>query len=476
MKKIALLAVGALAMLPVVSCEDSSSAGASLVQDEVEIVMDSAFTVSGRPVSNDLVQSRTILQLLGSIKAGGYGTFSSDIVCQYMPAANIDTFGVKADYIDSVKLELCMYQSAFAGDSTVPMGLKVYMLNKQLPSPIYSDFDPSGYYDASSPLGGATYSALLDGAEIATDANGVLYKSIYVDLPREIGLKLYDLFLNSPQTLQSPQAFAKWFPGLYIANSFGSGRVTRINSNRINVYYHSVHKITDETNPRDTTLYHVSSYMGVTPEVISNNNISYTMSDDLKTMAQDGETILVGPTGYDVEFTFPAQDILDKYYSQSGSLAVINALNFSIPVKTIDNDYGLLPPPYILMVKKSQKDKFFATTQINDNLSSFYATYDSSTQSYSFSSMRDYIIDLVKKGEVTSDDVEFVICPVQVSFYSNASSSSLYGYYYGYYGYNTTSMQVSTITPYVTEPVMTILDLDNAKIDFTFSKQTLGGK
>ncbi len=304
----------------------------------------------------------------------------------------------------------------------------------------------------------------------------MLYKSIYVDLPREIGLKLYDLFLNSPQTLQSPQAFAKWFPGLYIANSFGSGRVTRINSNRINVYYHSVHKITDETNPRDTTLYHVSSYMGVTPEVISNNNISYTMSDDLKTMAKDGETILVGPTGYDVEFTFPAQDILDKYYSQSGSLAVINALNFSIPVKTIDNDYGLLPPPYILMVKKSQKDKFFATTQINDNLSSFYATYDSSTQSYSFSSMRDYIIDLVKKGEVTSDDVEFVICPVQVSFYSNSSSSSLYGYYYGYYGYNTTSMQVSTITPYVTEPVMTILDLDNAKIDFTFSKQTLGGK
>ena len=177
-----------------------------------------------------------------------------------------------------------------------------------------------------------------------------------------------------------------------------------------------------------------------------------------------------------MEFTFPAQDILDKYYSQSGSLAVINALNFSIPVKTIDNDYGLLPPPYILMVKKSQKDKFFATTQINDNLSSFYATYDSSTQSYSFSSMRDYIIDLVKKGEVTSDDVEFVICPVQVSFYSNSSSSSLYGYYYGYYGYNTTSMQVSTITPYVTEPVMTILDLDNAKIDFTFSKQTLGGK
>ena len=475
MKKIAFFAVGLLSMLAVVSCEDSSSAGASLVQDEVEIVMDSAFTVSGRPVSNDLVQSRTILQLLGSVKADGYGVLSSDIVCQYMPASSIDTLGVKADYIDSVKLELCMYRGAFAGDSTVRLGLQVYLLNKQLPSPIYSDFDPTGYYDSSKPLGGTTYSALIDGADISTDGNGAIYKSIYVDLPREIGLKLYDLFLNSPQTLQTPQAFAKWFPGLYIANSFGSGRVTRINSNRINVYYHSVHKINDEKNPRDTTLYHVSSYMGVTPEVISNNNITYQMSSDLQSMAQEGETILVGPTGYDVEFTFPARDILDKYYSQSGSLAVINGLNFSIPAKDISNDYGLLPPPYILMVKKSQKDKFFATTQINDNLSSFYAIYDSNTKSYKFSSMRDYIVDLVKKGEVTDDDVEFVICPVQVSFYTTGSSNSYYGYYYGY-GYGSTSTQVSTITPYVTEPVMAILDLDNAKIDFTFSKQTLGGK
>lgn len=471
MNKIALLAIAALLSIVVTSCEDSVTAGGSLVQDDVEIVMDSTFSVTGRPVNNNLVQSRTILQLLGSINADGYGKLSSDIVCQYMPASTIDTLGVKADYIDSVKLELCMYKGAFAGDSTVPMGLKVYMLNKNLPSPIYSDFNPEGYYDPSSPIGGVIYSALLDGADIAVDDDGALYKSIYVTLPREIGLKLYDLFLNSPQTLQTPQAFAEWFPGLYIANSFGSGRVTRINSNRINVYYHSVHRIDDETNPRDTTLYHVSSYMGVTPEVISNNNIRYEMSAELKALADEGESVIVGPTGYDVEFTFPARDILAKYHSQSGALAVINQLNFSIPVKNITNDYGLNPPPYILMVKKSMKNKFFDSIQVNDDLSSFYAVYNSSTQSYDFSTMRNYIVDLSKKDVVTDDDVEFVLCPVLVSFYANASSSYYYGYYYS--SYSTTSTQVSTITPYVTEPVMTILDLDNAKIDFTFSKQTL---
>lgn len=69
-----------------------------------------------------------------------------------------------------------------------------------------------------------------------------------------------------------------------------------------------------------------------------------------------------------------------------------------------------------------------------------------------------------------AEDEEFVICPVLVSYFPANSSSSYYSYYYGY---NTTSQTVSSITPYVTEPVMGKLDFDNAKIKFSFSKQTL---
>ena len=174
MKKLALLSAGVIATLSVISCDESTStAGGSLVEDEVEIVIDSNFTVSGRPVSNDLVQSRTVLQLLGNLDAKGYGNLRSDIVCQYMPSSYVDTFYVKPDYIDSVKLVLSMYKDGFAGDSVVPMGLTVYELNKQLPSPIYSDFTPDGYYDPSAPIGSTSYSALIDGAEdIGADSEG----------------------------------------------------------------------------------------------------------------------------------------------------------------------------------------------------------------------------------------------------------------------------------------------------------------
>lgn len=199
--------------------------------------------------------------------------------------------------------------------------------------------------------------------------------------------------------------------------------------------------------------------------------MAYKMSPKLKALADEGESILVGPLGYDVEFKFPAREIFKRYKEQAGELAIVNSLSFSIPATAIENDYDIAPPPYILMVKKSEKEKFFSALNVNDNLSSFYASYNSTTGTYNFSSMLNYINDIIKKGEVTAEDEEFVICPVNISYYPSSSSSNYYSYYY--YGYSTTTNTISSISPYVTEPVMVKLDFDNAEIDFTFTRQTL---
>ncbi|MCM1077262.1 MAG: DUF4270 domain-containing protein [Bacteroides sp.] len=473
MKKTILLSAALVAAMAVASCDETASTtGSSLVQDEVEIIIDSAFTVSGRAVSNDLVQSRTVLQLLGKIDAQGYGALTSDIVCQYMPSSYIDTVGVTPDYIDSVKLVLTMYKDGFAGDSVVPMGVSVYPLTTELTSPIYSDHNPAGTYDSSKLLGSTTYSGLIDGAEgVGADNSGHIYKDIFITLPRQIGVDLYNEFKTNPSTFSTPQQFSKWFPGLYIANSFGAGRVTRIVSNMINVYYRSKQPIPDTDPQRDTILHGTGTYLAVTPEIITNNNITYTMSEVLRQRANAGEAILVGPIGYDVEFRFPAAEVIRRYKEQSNPLSVVNSLSLSIPVDGISNDYGLNPPPYILLVKKTDKSKFFSGTQLNDDVSSFYASYNSATKSYTFSAMRDYIMDLMDKDSVTAEDEEFVICPALVSFFTSSSNNS---YWNIYNGYNSTSTQVSSITPYVTEPVMGKLNFDKAKIVFTFTKQILG--
>ncbi len=85
--------------------------------------------------------------------------------------------------------------------------------------------------------------------------------------------------------------------------------------------------------------------------------------------------------------------------------------------------------------------------------------------------MRDYILALAEKGEVTDDDMDFTICPVTVGFERNSSSSNYSYYYYYYYTPETTTLTVASVTPYVNKPSMGLLELDKAKIVFTYSVQ-----
>ncbi|MDE6131567.1 MAG: DUF4270 domain-containing protein, partial [Muribaculaceae bacterium] len=79
------------ALLLLGACDQTSNIGQSVIDENIDIVIDSAFTVSGSSVRNDKVQSRTLTQLLGDIDISGYGTVNSYFVSQFMPAANIET-------------------------------------------------------------------------------------------------------------------------------------------------------------------------------------------------------------------------------------------------------------------------------------------------------------------------------------------------------------------------------------------------
>lgn len=47
-------------------------------------------------------------------------------------------------------------------------------------------------------------------------------------------------------------------------------------------------------------------------------------------------------------------------------------------------------------------------------MSSFTASYDATNKQYKFSSMRSYIMQLLDKSEITDEDVEFTIIPVEL--------------------------------------------------------------
>lgn len=446
------------AVLALAACDNSTNIGSTIIEDEITIVADSAFTITGQSKVNNVIQSRTVTQLLGSIDAGDYGHLSSDFVTQFMPSARINTDGM---IIDGMTLNLSIPRATgYVGDTLVPMGLEVFRLTKSLPYPIYSNFyeDVADYYDASAPIASKVYNFNTLGCSDTLQARS--YITIPVELPKELAQELIDIYKADSTTYLIPEQFAQKFPGLYVRNTYGNGRVVKIGATVMTVNYHVDGK-TDAG--KDTIYYRAGNYYAVSPEIITNNNIRYNMSDAMQSRLDAGEHLLVAPTGIETEIHFPVNDILASYLEGAGKLAVVNSLSFSLPVDTIANGFGITPPPYILMVQSNKKDEFFAKNLITDNLTSFLGTYNSAYNRYDFPDMRSYLIERLGNGAATEAESTFTLTPVSVETETNSSN----------YYYSTATTTVSAIVPYVETPVMAKILLDKAKIILSYSKQTI---
>lgn len=463
-----------LISLGLCSCTDDTI-GNSISDIHSAIVEDSSFVLQGKSLRNSHLRSRSDIQLLGKVNATGYGILSSDVVSQFMPTTTIDTVGVHggASWIDSCCLTMRVAKGDFTGDSLVPMRLNVYKLNKQLPSPIYSDFDPTGYYSEDDLLGTTVYSAndIERTQTIDTETGSAYtYYEVNVPLPVELARDMFTEFKNNPETFSTPRNFAQYFPGVYISNSYGEGHVMNFYDIELVTYYKKYEKLTDDTD----TIYPAmkQSYLAVTPEVIYNNNINLDVAPSVKAMVDNGDAIVMGPAGYEVQAQFPVQDIINKFKKDTqDALALINTVELTIPAEKVTNKYDIAPPEYLLMVKENYRDEFFDRDSLTNDKDAFYAKYDEETDSYTFHVMRDYVVDILdnKGGIAPESDINFVIMPIDVTLYTNTASSSYYYYYYG----SSSSQVVTKIAPAIARPCLSRLRLDKAKINIVYSKQTL---
>ena len=158
--KIRNLIIAALAAASLTSCDESSKIGSSVTEDKITVSIDSSFVVTGESVKTEKVQSRTVAQLIGNIDAPGFGKLSSDVVTQFMPASVIDTANIRLDRIDSLVLVLQIAKGEYIGDSIVPLGLDIFKLNRQLPSPIYSNFNAEDYYSPEDLVASKIYNVV----------------------------------------------------------------------------------------------------------------------------------------------------------------------------------------------------------------------------------------------------------------------------------------------------------------------------
>ncbi len=463
------LAAVAIALGSPACSDDVSKIGNSITKGEATIYIDSLeFNLHSVLVPKDRFDSRSGTFMMGNLNIPEYGSLDCSFVTRLMcvnsfPAA--DT--VPTERVDSCKLLIGILRGNLTGDSLAPQQLSVYKLNKQLPADITNQFDPTGYYDPSAPIGKETFTISMAGRpdSIFNQSSGF---NIMVGLPVEIARDIFKKYKEEPEIFAWPQTFAEYFPGLYVKNSFGKGCVANATQVLMVTYFHNFKTETKEEDGVTTTNTVVvkdSALMfSATPEVLSSNNIRYNVSKNIKDIVATGKTVITTPGGYEAKFTFPARQIIDKYNETDHHLSIVSGLTLSIPAETVENSHNLTVAPYLLLIKSSEVESFFANNKLPDSKTSFTATYDSTNGAYNFTGMRDYILDLMKKDEITEDDVDFSLIPVQLGTETVAGN-----YYYG----TPDTEYIIKCVPYIASPTMTLLSTDKAMVVFTFSSQVI---
>lgn len=453
------------------ACDDDvSQIGSALSKGEVTIMVDSITTeVESESIYYDSFDGRNVTKLLGRINIPQYGSLSCSFVSQMMSAVKMNIpDSIPVENVDSMRLVLSVPRGSLTGDSLAPQQLRVYRLEKALPSDISSSFDPAGYYGSSSLMGTASYS-LSNIAKGDSALKKEAYVRIPVMMPLSFAREIFTKYRANDPVFEWPATFNAWFPGIYVEQNFGNGCIANISKAEMFTYWHYTRRfsemqpdstyVTVEQAVRDSVCLLASQ-----PEVLSSNLIDYKVSDYIRGMAESGKRVVTTPGGYMTSIKFPVRRLIDEFKRNGSALSVVSSLRFEIPAEVIENDYGLTVAPNLLMVRKSDYESFFRENRVPDGINSFYAAYNSEKRSYQFNSMRSYFLKVLEadeKGEAVEDeDSEFMLVPVAVSTETVDS-------------YNSSTTYVTRCQPYLTTPTMTQLFTDRCIICFTYSTQKI---
>ena len=470
-------------LLPVIfvvalfSCnDDSASIGFSIDTTYVSITIDSSYvytqnsdSVSAIPV--DSLPNRTIIQMLGRLSIPDYGDVTADYLSQFYPVADFDTTLVPPNFIDSVGLEITFQYNSFIGDSLAPMQLTAYKLNRRLReaenvrTPIYSNIDPADYYDEDDKLGAVFYvpstqsypdSLLEEGGYRAvkfTFGNTLLEK-------KSQALDFYRLYVDNGGYLTT-DVVNKFFPGVYVTNTFGRGNMLYIISTSVIIYHRTyTYDSTGGLLTDDDGEYYIknkkTTFLMTSYEAPTINRIIAQPAPSVEALRAQGAAIIQSPQMYDGRIILPVDTIIRRFndsrsLTTSDTVGVLNTVNLTIPLKPLPEklkSLGIVPPPYLLLMRRDgnatntsgkavamNKDLFFADRLMSDDRNYFTAAYDSISNSYTFGGLQDYIINIyqcdpndildsdgaLKAAPENNFDSDMILVPVSV-----LTSSSLY--------------------------------------------------
>ncbi|SHF98040.1 DUF4270 domain-containing protein [Dysgonomonas macrotermitis] len=405
-----------------ISCDDNlNDIGGSLQppSDLISVGTDT-LAVSARTISmQDSVFAQTINGILGNYEDDIFGTTKSDYLCQlYFPK---DT-KFKEDLLAIDSVQFVIDYASYIGDSLAPMGLSVYKVTKELPEYFYTNADPKKYTDMKSTIASQAFS--VAGSKITEISSGVIYRQVIAEMDTSFGNDLYSAMKAG--TVTDDVSFNKYFPGMYVTTTFGSGTLIQALQTTVDIYYR--YKTPNFDNTTDTIIKGTLS-LAVTKEVNQLNRVENKNPESLFDTSS-GMIYSKTPAGVYPEVVLPIKQI--KQNMVSNNFASVNSAMFSVTGYTEKEPTGAFSygrSQYLLLVNKDSVDYFFKTRSLPNSITTFTAERNTSTNTYKFGNLSRLIS--IYKDKNLEEDPTFVLVPVdlsyiQASIYSNPVLVNVY--------------------------------------------------
>ena len=397
------------------ACEDTvGDVGMGILPDEDKIgVYTDTVYLDATTVKLDSIYANTIYGMLGEIYDPTYGSLKSSYMCQFYAPESYYVFpdSIIDNKIDSVILRICYH--SYLGDSLAPMEVSVYPITKALDNNYYTNVSPSDYYDAQTVWGRKGYTARdLNVSDSVNTANQYL-KNLYIRLPDSLGVKFHNEWKKpAPNAFSSSDAFVKFFPGVYVTPTFGSGSILYVGGMYLNegtfvdVHFNYLVNGKDVDGNDSTYVRKDSTTFNVTKEIIQLNN--YQSSHDEKLLQPDEEKAYVKtPAGIFPKITIPIPDIIKKM----GAKKFTNA-KLSLSVFGKDEwEYSFGFPSKLLLINPDSVTTFFENKLVANNKTSYASTYGASLPyTYNFGNISAVIQDAITNSP--DKNLELLVVPI----------------------------------------------------------------
>ena len=438
----------ALASFFLVSCDDTTdNIGSALIDnvDKLHITTDT-FTVSTRSIVADSVLSRNMTGYLGKVRDPETGAYlSSSFMTQFYSPENFsfpDKDSIQSrDELGEVMADSCdirLYYNGFYGDSLATMKMSVYELTKPVEEQkfFYSNFNPEKEYISGNENKTNKVYTLVDlNVDEKTRYSKDYMPAIRISLDKEYGTKILKAYYDNPNAFKNAYSFIHdVMPGFYFKSVGGLGSMAYISLSQLNVYFrHKTTTTASDGTKRDTIITSVGAFPG-TEEVLQTTTVSNDKSTLQKLVSDNSCTYLKSPAGIFTEMRIPVKDIVEKQYIGEDGKTYSHKNDTINSAKVVltrinnaqDSEYTLAIPQTLLILPKADMYSFFEKKKVADYKTSFLATYNSSTNTYTFNNIGGLVKYLYENGDRTKADWDkVVIIPVKTTYNTTSTTKEL---------------------------------------------------